>query len=392
MPDQLTLQSPLDLPGTEAAPRRAAAPRRYQAFGWFRLLLAAMVLVTHFSQNIASDPIRDALFPLCIAMIGVSCFFVLSGLIIAEAMATFYQGRPVAFLLNRGLRIGPPLVAALVLANLVFAALAAFGSLHLFHGMELTGHRSFGPSNILRNVASLLPLPKGSLAADVDTLPVLWTLRIEFMFYLAMFGAGLLASLAGATRFCRYEQAMPALLLLLGAACLVGTLARAAGHAPDLVTYFTWFGLGVSLFYARQGHRAAIAVGVLFAAASSWQFVAVQVAGRAAYQFNPLLRGQPVHPAVPLVILGACILVLVAVPALQATWFRSLDRMLGNITYPLYLNHVTAGVVVLSFMRPGLAAMLVATVAAFALSCAMDRLIEPISTEWRARLRGASLG
>jgi peptidoglycan/LPS O-acetylase OafA/YrhL len=366
-------------------------PGLYQPLGWFRLLLAGMVLVTHFSQNIGSPPIRDAIFPLCIAMIGVSCFFTLSGYIIAEAMQSFYVERPFAFIVNRLLRIIPPLVGALILASFVYYTLYLCGVLKLFHGMQQSDHAAFGPSNLLRNLASLLPLPKELLRPDIDAIPVLWTLRIELMFYAAMFGAAVIASLLARLRICRYRRAMNGLLVAMAVLCLAGMVARMAGKAPDLVSYFAWFGLGVALFFIKAGYTPAWCFAAAFLLASAWQFVAVQIAGRAAYQFNPLLIGQPVSPFVPTAILAGCIGIIAVTSSVRMGRFRPIDRALGNLTYPLYLNHVTAGVLVLSLCNPGLFAMLVASALAVVMSLIMDRAIEPISAKWRTRLRGAAL-
>jgi peptidoglycan/LPS O-acetylase OafA/YrhL len=374
-----------------AASSRRTKPGLYQPLGWFRLLLAGMVLATHFSQNIGSPLIRDAIFPLCIAMIGVSCFFTLSGFIIAEAMQSFYVERPFAFIINRLLRIIPPLVGALILASFVYYALYLCGVLKLFHGMQQSNHAAFGPLNVLRNLASLLPLPKEFLRPDIDAIPVLWTLRIELMFYAVMFGAAVIASVLARLQVCRYQKAMNGLLVAMAVLCLVGVIARMAGKAPDLVSYFAWFGLGVALFFIKAGYKPAWGFAAAFLLASVWQFVAVQIAGRAAYQFNPLLIGQPVSPFAPTVILVGCLGIIAATSSLRFGRYRAIDRALGNLTYPLYLNHVTAGVLVLSLCEPGLSAMLIASALAVVVSLIMDRAVEPISTKWRTRLRGAAL-
>ena len=97
----------------------------YRPFGTLRFVLALLVVVSHswdltFAEN-------NLLVDIGIGNVAVMGFFVLSGFIITEALATFYAGRPVAFLANRLTRIAPPYWAALAFSIGVHLLLFAHG-------------------------------------------------------------------------------------------------------------------------------------------------------------------------------------------------------------------------------------------------------------------------
>jgi peptidoglycan/LPS O-acetylase OafA/YrhL len=64
-------------------------------FGTFRTILAALVVLQHFS------PAR------LVGSMAVFAFFTLSGFLMTMLMDTTYRGRPEAFALNRFLRLYP---------------------------------------------------------------------------------------------------------------------------------------------------------------------------------------------------------------------------------------------------------------------------------------------
>ena len=84
---------------------RLVSPR-YRPFGAFRFGLAMMVVLQHGLLLLAPSD-RQFLYSLEMGAVAVTTFFALSGFIVAEASATFYAGRPGAFLANRALRVVP---------------------------------------------------------------------------------------------------------------------------------------------------------------------------------------------------------------------------------------------------------------------------------------------
>src|SRR3546814_14922574 len=101
-----------------------AAPA-YRLFGSFRFVLALLVVVSHtWALTFADD---NFLPRIGIGNVAVMGFFILSGFIIAEALTTFYAGRPGALLGNRLARIVTPYWAALIVSVGIHAALTTLG-------------------------------------------------------------------------------------------------------------------------------------------------------------------------------------------------------------------------------------------------------------------------
>jgi peptidoglycan/LPS O-acetylase OafA/YrhL len=170
------------------ATRSASRPERaiYRPFGAFRFVLSMMVVCQHAAYLL---PMADRPFfwMMGFGIIAVMLFFIISGFVIAEANATFYVGRPVAFMVNRTLRLVPPYIAALALAAIVQQWLYLHGRLHLWDG-DLIG----SPLQIKVLIAGLLDIvpffhPGLIGAQDVHFIPFAWSLRLEFTFYLYVF-------------------------------------------------------------------------------------------------------------------------------------------------------------------------------------------------------------
>ena len=140
-----------------------------------RLLAALLVVVSH-TFPLSGQP------PLCIAgvedlgALGVSIFFVISGYLVTGS----YQRDPKAYLVKRLLRIEPGLIASLVVTVI---ALSFFTT---------TSAEAYWPRALLYVVRNALLYPATyDLPGVFETLPVahavngvLWTLRLEFTFYL----------------------------------------------------------------------------------------------------------------------------------------------------------------------------------------------------------------
>src|SRR3546814_689123 len=113
----------------------------YRPFGTYRLVLATLVLLSHsFWLSLGGD---HFLSRIGVGNVGVMSFFVLSGFVISEALSSFYQTRPAAFLLNRFNRLYPPFLAALAISV----------GLHAW-----AGQGSFITQNLLANTLALVPL------------------------------------------------------------------------------------------------------------------------------------------------------------------------------------------------------------------------------------------
>jgi len=109
--------------------------------------------------------------------LAILAFFVFSGLFVTEAGLRFYRGRPLAFLANRLLRLGPLYLLAVAL-SLALLALAKEAPAGLFQ-----------PARLLAEALAFLPtaaLSDALLGVEErnDLLLLAWSLRALFAFYL----------------------------------------------------------------------------------------------------------------------------------------------------------------------------------------------------------------
>ncbi len=73
---------------------------------------------------------------------------------------------------------------------------------------------------------------------------------------------------------------------------------------------------------------------------------------------------------------------------------KRLDKWLGEITYPLYLNHYAASIAVLSLMpaeQRGSLLFVSNLIACISISLALSYISEPLTRSIRNRIRGASV-
>jgi peptidoglycan/LPS O-acetylase OafA/YrhL len=351
-------------------PTLARATHAYRPLGAFRLLLAVMVMVRHF-QRLLSPPEPAWLQHAGLGMVAVAIFFVVSGFVVVEACMVFYAARPAAFFANRLLRLVPPYLAALSLAVIVQSTLWQAGLLRLWD-YSLT-NSPLQPRLLAAGVLSLIPGFHSAFvgAPDFEFLPFVWTLRVEITFYVA----ACLTLLA--TRKFRTERVTEAALLLGLLACgLFLCLGR-----PGLLSSGPMFLFGVALcllIHRRDAPRVAFACTAL---ALIW-------AGFSSY----IQRGTPsVHLQLVLTaLLLAALVWLIRLPA--CSWPRHLDKALGNLSYPLYLNHYAVGIAVYDTIPlRGAGVFLFALLLALAVSWLMSRAVDVPLIALRARLRGTAL-
>jgi peptidoglycan/LPS O-acetylase OafA/YrhL len=353
-------------------PDGLAGTRRppYRLFGGFRFALATMVLLQH-CLLLLPNPAKETFYWLELGAVAVTVFFALSGFVVAEAMASFYAGRPARFLANRALRIFPLYGAVLVLTIGLDSGLYVAGRLVTLDG-TLRGP-PWQADVILSGLLEIVPgLPAHRLGAPAFSLiPFAWTLRIELLFYL---GAAAIFWLPA-----RYRRG-PALLCL--AYAVFGLFLWWHAHLPGQLLCIPIFAFGIWAYRAELS-------------TSPWataNLFVLSVCSALAFTY----WGQRGHPmlAFQLPLLGllfATLLVLartrVRSPALIA-W----DKRLGALSYPIYIGHG----LILTALRsltpdrswPLYAAGAVGSIAlAIVLDAAIDRPMQAI----RARLRGVTI-
>jgi peptidoglycan/LPS O-acetylase OafA/YrhL len=347
----------------------------YRPFGAFRFLLAMMVLAQH-GLLVLPPAARDGFYDWELGAVAVTVFFALSGFIVAEALDSFYAGRPVAFLLNRALRIVPPYLAALVLALAVDAALAEAGRL-----VPLDAPLTGSPLHwriILASVVEIIPgLPAHRISGqDFSPIPFAWTLRVEFAFYLAAFAVSLART--------RMPPAIIPLALMIaytGFALFAWRQSQGDGSAPMQLLCIPFFGFGIGLYALERRPGAAARL----------HLHAVACACLLAFTFWHQ-RGHPVLLyQLPLLAALFTILGLLARRRAIGPKIRRWDRRLGDLTYPLYISHG----IVLTLLRGltssrGALSYAAAILLSLALAATIHASIERPLTRLRTRIRGAA--
>lgn len=353
--------------------------QKYRYFGAFRLLLAVLVMVQHFGVNLGSPAMVAAIYPLAVGTIAVVVFFILSGFIIAEAAHYFYAKRPFSFLLNRVLRIIPPfLVAISISVGVHYYFLYQGYSLLSLEGETLT-NAIFSPHELLKNYTSFLPAMRimGALPA-YSFLPYIWAVRVELLFYAAVFGAGVMAKYI---KPISHSTAMA--LAGLGGLAVFGLFL--IGKAPALFGFAPYFVFGATLFYILSGHKKAWALLLPAGVAMTWHFGQLSALDTQSHAFAPNMPAQ-------FLIFGALTIATVILATLNSTRFQKLDRFWGELSYPLYLNHFIVGVVWKSlYPDPSDNLFFVACGTSFFFSIVMYYLVEPPLKKLRNVVRGQKL-
>jgi peptidoglycan/LPS O-acetylase OafA/YrhL len=177
-----------------------------------RLLAAAAVMLFHsyvFTGHIAEDPVFVATGSTDSSVIGVSCFFVLSGFLVTRSWLT----RPglIAFAAARVLRIYPALFVAVAL-SIALAGIATEVPWRAFVASPVTVDYAWRNA-LAWEVRFTLP---GAFAANAYPGAVngsLWTLPVELRLYVAVAVAGMAGLLARTDR-CAAALAMLVALFL----------------------------------------------------------------------------------------------------------------------------------------------------------------------------------
>ena len=332
----------------------------YRPLGAFRLLLASLVVVSHLRYLAGSS--LDFLGPLGLGNPAVMVFFVLSGYVIAEALAVFYRDRTGAFLINRFLRIYPPFFVALALGWIVHWALAQHHEIRFFDPVSTQG--MFSADNLLANSLRLIVLYGHGILklpqTDYVFLRMDWAVAIEVQFYVTI---ALLSWIAPKWRY--YWHTVTALLL----AAFVVSMFTGWKYGSGWIPYFI---LGIAIY--RRSH----ALALLCLALVNWH-AAVYIGANA-----------QANVAGALSILNALIAALWFLSRSSTRW-RSVDAWLGDLTYPIYLNHYTVGIVALTLFVPSPTVFIAACIATVLFSYGTMLMTEPVTKRWRDRMRGVSL-
>jgi peptidoglycan/LPS O-acetylase OafA/YrhL len=342
---------------------RTAGAVRYRPLGAFRFGLALLVAAQHFQRLLAPGD-RAVFDRMGFGAIAVAVFFAVSGFVVTEANAVFYAGRPWAFLENRMIRLVPPYLAALGLAVAVHWVLWQAGWLSLWDfphaGPPVT------PARVLAGVFGLVPGVHALWPDSFEFIPFAWSLRMEVAFYAAV--TLILLAPRRAVGF------------WLAAAWLASVVFLLQGR-PGLLSCAPMFLLGVAVCLVVRGYG--WLARVFFVAVlplSAWGFASWGQHG------HPVLAWQ--FEALAALLLMFAVLAAARSPA----WFHAVDRFLGDLSYPLYLNHYAVGLVLTCAAGAGSAAFYgLGLLTSVLLAAAMAALVDGRFAAVRDRVRRARL-
>ena len=160
-----------------------------------RLGFASMVLLSHAAELVYGDrshePLTRLFHTISFGELGVDCFFILSGFLIADS----WERDPcwTSFLMKRALRIYPGFIVAYLLSAVVVGAIGATNASRYVADLH--------PGLIVREIA-LLHMPSTQPTFENSHYGLvnasLWTIRYEFACYLLVMVLGLVGVLTSA--------------------------------------------------------------------------------------------------------------------------------------------------------------------------------------------------
>ncbi len=360
----------------------------YRPFGVFRLFLALMVVVSH-TNLLAAESFSNWIGPFGIGNMAVMVFFVLSGFVIAEANDLFYHGRANAFLINRFLRIFPPYWIAVAFSILALLAVQAFGPLQFYDNVP-NPEKIFSWQNIIKNFLYPLYLYSAKwfgLEMDFAFVRYIWAVVIELHFYYVAALMYFVWSL-----LLRFTANGNPLRRLFWPGCfLVFALGFWISHFRQnaVFWYFSfgaYFALGMTLYYflRSKGTRWLCGLGIFI----SWVFANCHF-----FSYVARAKDAPVLACVAIFNILLVIMWILA-RANVAARFKSWDKALGDLSYPVYLNHYAVSIVFLTLFgshRDPLLIFLLCAAVCVGISWALNQISEPITRRLRDRIRGLTL-
>lgn len=373
MPSSLPAQQPFP-PGKEVS------FSAYRNFGAFRLILAFLVVIQHFAPGLAPMGFVRAVAPLEVGSIAVYAFFALSGFVIVEAAHLIYQGRAKAFLINRLLRILPHFLITVLLAFALWGGLYASGVFRHPVDVPLLPHVAFSPGNMLANLLGVFPLTRRFIAFDFVT--IAWSVRVEMGFYIITALALVLAPYL--TRLRGKPVSFAGALLALTLLCFPLFVLSLNGKSAAIFQYLPYFTFGGALYFVLQGSRLAMAITML-----SLPGIAIQFASTPPHDAVPGIASDMAGQAW---VLGALLLAMTLLALKPSRRFERVDRVLGDLTYPLYMSHYNVLVALLALhLAPTPLLFGASLLLALGVALWLHRLIDPRVDAWRERVRGRKI-
>lgn len=314
---------------------------RFAAFsfgpGTFRICLAAAVFLSHVSRFDFGRP-------------AVMIFFMLSGFWVARMQGGAHRQNYMAYLLSRALRIWPQLAVTAIAVLMAYTIL----------GMPI-------PGSLFSTIGLL-----GLATRQNDIIGVVWSLDIEMQFYIL-----LPILLLMATSIDRLWK----LILLTAILFVAGYFLYLKYKILTVFVYFPMFSAGFSiyLFEWKVSRRAAVLCAIL------------GVIGLAVLNWPPFhfSRVAQIHRDIVFMSTALIFTPFVAWNVFQTS--NSVDRLLGNLSYPLYLVHEPCNFIAQAFAPRSIwkgIGLVASMIAGLALYIAADRPIERFRARIRKQMQG----
>jgi peptidoglycan/LPS O-acetylase OafA/YrhL len=327
-------------------------------FGTLRLCLALMVLLSH---------LPGSSYLLHFGFYAVRGFFVISGFVMTAGLHEVYGFDGKSFWANRLLRLLPPYFVVCLLTLLIVTSFPAEA------GAYLRPWRSDSPS--VDAVLNLLVIPLEYTQTHFRLVPPYWSVAVELQMYGLLFIA--------AARSERLALATLWFGVVYHLACIGSDLDFTARYSAAPSAALSFASGAVAYFWCKRG---ALDVTPSAAALALVMWLANTVAAGSAltdaYTYGPGYY-------------FASFLFVVAVAGLSkiqaAPLVAWIDRLLGEIAYPVFLVQWLAGFLTALAIGQGqwrgwtltIASLPLIFAMAIALAYLNRRLIEPIRQQWR---------
>ena len=374
----------------------------YRLFGALRFLLALAVVLSHsWDFSVAANQFFF-LRKIGIGNVAVVGFFVLSGYVISEAVSLFYAGRPLRFLGNRAMRLLPPYLMALAISVAVHWLLQRKGILTLLD-YPAPPEGMFDSANLLGNVTGIIPIFNFQRVLHYQReyyyfVRFSWAVMVESIYYMSVFI--LTVATIGVQRLLRrWDNRAKRLagIAIPSSAIVVVVAAHVVSEyvVPfySVLGFVPYFLLGSLIYHwTTQGSRI-FGVG----AAVSLALVAVHFSRYTQGQI-PLGDGWLNHLADPVVLVPTVATLLlpaamIGLASVRVTArFRRLDRWLGDLSYPVYLNQYAVLICFASLWRGiNIWKQVLGVLAVCGVAYLAKRIVETPMKGIRDRVRGAVL-
>lgn len=266
--------------------------------GFYRFVLALIVSIGHIG-NAFSIPLLFVELP----FISVLVFFILSGFVISQGISLFYISKPINFLLNRFLRIFPPFILALFFSILLHYVVARNGGVSINFGTPQNIFSWLNKSTVAKNFVSIIDF-NTIFGSENYYLFVryIWSISVEFYFYLLMFVLMFFGK--------NYHFTFLVFTILLFFLDII---------QKSVLLFFVCFALGVSIHLIMKSR-------FYFLFFIFFLFIL----------FSILTQTEKII-MISFFILILLLITLISFPI--NNFIFKIDKYLGQLSYPLFLNH-----------------------------------------------------